>query len=183
MHGQFIVVDGYYPNPDFVRAYALSQEFNVSGNYPGIRTSHQSDAYFQNQKVIMEKIIGRKITYWPEEYNTAFQVTLEDAKTWVHYDATQWAAVIYLTPNAPIEAGTALFRHKESGIYQHTEDSARDFNDEYAPPEDWEVIAETKNIYNRAVIYNGNYYHSSVKPGFGTCKHTGRLFQTFFFDT
>ncbi len=29
-----------------------------------------------------------------------------------------WAAVLYLTPNAPAESGTGIYRHKASGIYQ-----------------------------------------------------------------
>ena len=45
------------------------------------------------------------------------------------------------------------------------------------------TVAFVGNIYNRLVVYRGNLYHRSVLPGFGTDKHTGRLFQTFFFDT
>lgn len=181
---KFISIDGFYKEPDLVRAYALSQDFGVEGNYPGIRTKVPKDAYFQNLKQKFEEIIGEKITYWPtEEYNGAFQVTTEEAKTWVHYDATKWACVVYLTPDAPLDAGTAIFRHKGSGIYEHTPEAAFDYNEQVTDPENWEVITEVKNIYNRAVIYNGSYYHSSVLPGFGKCKNTGRLFQTFFFDT
>ena len=182
MKGKFIAVDGFYPRPDFVREYALSQEFYVKGNYPGTRTDAALDPYFQNQKYVLEKILGEKITYWPEEYNTAFQVTYEDAKTWVHYDATQWAAVVYLHPDPITEAGTAIFRHKETGFFMH-EEGQRDFNEEVTELDDWEVVMESKNIYNRAVIYNGKYYHSSVKPGFGDNPENARLFQTFFFDT
>jgi hypothetical protein len=39
------------------------------------------------------------------------------------------------------------------------------------------------NIYNRMVLYRGSLYHRSVLPGFGHDKYTGRLFQTFFFNT
>jgi hypothetical protein len=35
---QTIIVDDFYKNPDEVRAFALSQNFEVSGNYPGQRT-------------------------------------------------------------------------------------------------------------------------------------------------
>jgi hypothetical protein len=182
MNGKITAVDGFYPNPDFVREYALSQDFDVSGNYPGARTGPQLDPYFQSQKLIFEKILGKEITYWPEEYNSAFQVTYENAHSWIHYDATEWAAVVYLHPDPVTDAGTAIYRHKETGIFKH-EEGQRDFNEEVTDISDWEVIMETKNIYNRALLYNGKYYHSSVKPGFGDNKHNGRLFQTFFFDT
>jgi len=33
-----IIIDDFYSNPDTVREFALSQKFEVSGNYPGLRT-------------------------------------------------------------------------------------------------------------------------------------------------
>ena len=33
-----IIVDDFYTNPYEVREFALSQEFEVRGNYPGYRT-------------------------------------------------------------------------------------------------------------------------------------------------
>ena len=47
----------------------------------------------------------------------------------------------------------------------------------------WDQIAFVGNVYNRLVVYRGFLYHRSVLPGFGTDKNTGRLFQTFFFDS
>jgi len=181
---QFIIQDNFYKEPDLVRAFALSQDFKVTGNYPGFRTEPCKDVYFQGLRNKFEKIINKEITRWPtDQYNSSFQYTTSENKTWVHYDQTVWAAVVYLTPNPILDSGTALFRHKETGIFFNNENSKVDYNEVGSNPEDWEVIAETKNIYNRAVIYNGSYYHSSVVPGFGTNKHNGRLFQTFFFDT
>ena len=28
------IIDGFYDNPDEVRAFALAQDFNVTGNFP-----------------------------------------------------------------------------------------------------------------------------------------------------
>ena len=33
-----IIIDNFYDNPDEVREFALAQDFNVDGNYPGHRT-------------------------------------------------------------------------------------------------------------------------------------------------
>ena len=33
-----IIIDDFYENPDDVREFALTQEYNVSGNFPGNRT-------------------------------------------------------------------------------------------------------------------------------------------------
>jgi hypothetical protein len=38
MEVNVIITDNFYQNPDDVREFALSQEFSVSGNYPGNRT-------------------------------------------------------------------------------------------------------------------------------------------------
>ena len=68
------VFENFYENPDEVRDYALNQTFNIEGNYPGWRTEpaelEQSEKL---KKFIQEKIIGKEITHWPQEYNTAYQ--------------------------------------------------------------------------------------------------------------
>ena len=181
----FTVVDNFYTDPDSVRDFALNQEFNVSGNYPGLRTSPCTNAggYIDNIKKRFESIIGKKITYFPlDKYNTAFQYTTKESKTWIHHDEMSYAAVIYLTPNAPLDSGTAIYRHRLTGIMRHELDCPVDFNKFQLVEEDWDIVAESKNIYNRLVIYDSMYYHRSVIPGFGKDKHDGRLFQTFFFD-
>ena len=38
MKTNMIVIDEFYNNPDDVRAFALSQQFDVTGNWPGNRT-------------------------------------------------------------------------------------------------------------------------------------------------
>lgn len=38
MYTNLIVVDNFYSDVDSVRQLALSQEYSVRGNYPGLRT-------------------------------------------------------------------------------------------------------------------------------------------------
>ena len=178
-----LIIDDFYRNPDEVREMALSLKFDVKGNYPGARTECISDGGWRLYiKEYLESLINKKITNFPYEYNTSFQFTTKDSKTWVHHDALSYAAVVYLTPNPEKDSGTAIFRHKKTGIMKHYE-GAEDFNNQVTKEEDWEMVVEAKNVYNRIVIYDSMYYHRSVVPGFGSTKHDGRLFQTFFFDT
>lgn len=190
MDRNFFIIDNFYNNPDEVREYALEQEFVVEGNYPGYRTAPEPTEQHNYLKTFFEQsIINMPITNWPKDYNTSYQITTEESKTWIHHDDTEWAAVLYLSPNAPIESGTGIYRHKPTGIYQWdgVPNSSSDFNHSDFLGDDhldqWELIASTGNVYNRLVVYKGSLYHRSILPGFGHDKYTGRLFQTFFFDT
>lgn len=177
-----LIVDNFYSNPDEVRDYALSLDFDITGNYPGTRTGAIDNPLWRSHiQERLENLLNKKITVFPYDYNTAFQLTTEDSKTWIHHDTMSYAAVVYLTPCPDIDSGTAIYRHKKTGIMQHKE-GQRDFNSEETKDDEWEIVVEAKNVYNRLVIYNSMYYHRSVVPGFGTDKHTGRLFQTFFFE-
>jgi hypothetical protein len=182
-----MVFDNFYANPQQVREYALSLPFNVSGNYPGLRTDVMPKEHNANARTIFEDILRKKITWWPEEYNTSFQYTTDKDDTWIHHDPTNWAAVLYLTPDAPLESGTAIYRNKESKISMYdAKDPKTDYNNNTVAITDltlWEPIVQVSNIFNRLVMYRGEYYHRSMLPGFGDNQFNGRLFQTFFFNT
>lgn len=181
-----MVFDNFYSNPLEVRNFALSQDFNVTGNFPGRRTDILQGQDNLNMKSVFEQIHRKRITWWPEEYNTAFQYTVEGDETWIHYDPSNWAAVLYLTPDAPVESGTALYQHKQTKIYKvDRNDPTTDLNgsQDLNDLSKWNVIASVGNIFNRLVMYRGEYYHRSILPGFGNNKHNARLFQTFFFNT
>ena len=46
----------------------------------------------------------------------------------------------------------------------------------------WELVDKVGNVFNRLVIYRGDYFHASLDY-FGKDINDGRLFQTFFFNT
>lgn len=182
MNREVIIVDDFYTDPDPVRSFALSQHFTVVGNYPGYRTPvHPGDV-----KPFFEKIIGTSIGWWPTEdknYNGAFQYTTGEMDSWIHRDPTSWAALIYLTPNAPLDAGTAFFRHKETGLTRVKEGTpeAKLMNSDGNDFSKWDQIDYVANVYNRLVLFRGTRSHRSMTY-FGKDKHTGRLMQTFFFN-
>jgi len=190
-----IVIDDFYQNPDAVREFALRQEFKVRGNYPGQRTeSFLNDGLKDSISKILEPHAG-KVTYWGDNgsgvnYTGAFQYVTSLDRSWIHSDGTTtWAGVCYLTPDAPITAGTGLFRHKATGLRgwnygQHTKEETDNnpANKETQDYTKWEMTDMVGNIYNRLVLYRGDMYHVSLDY-FGTDKYDGRLFQTFFIDT
>ena len=187
MTPSLLIFDNFYNNPTQVRDFALSLPYNISGNYPGMRTDVLRGEHSSNAKKLFEQILRLKITWWPEQYNTSFQYTTAKDDTWIHHDPTNWAAVLYLTPDAPLESGTAIYRNKESKISMYDRNNpSTDYNDntdEITNLDKWEPIVQVSNIFNRLVIYRGEYYHRSMLPGFGDSVYNGRLFQTFFFNT
>lgn len=190
MKVQTIIIDDFYKNPDDVRAFALAQDFNSHGNYPGQRTT---SFLAENVKNSIQDIIrpyGGEVTWWGDDSTGSFQYTLASDRSWVHSDdTTDWAGVLYLTPDAPLSAGTGLFKHKETGLRrwrnsEHPEDVVNNapVNIESQDMTKWEMVDVIGNVYNRLVIYRGDLFHTSLDY-FGQNKEDGRLFQVFFFNT
>jgi len=176
---QSVVVDNFFADPDAVREFALNQEYTVKGNYPGARTeSFATDS----QKALFEKILGKKINYWPNGFNGSFQYTTGDQKSWIHRDMTDYSAIIYLTPDAPLNGGTRVYRHKESGLTYGTGEDNVLLNKSSGNEDDWDIIEEVFNIYNRCIIFDGRRSHKSAEY-FGKDINDGRLFMIFFFNT
>jgi len=177
---QSIVVDNFFQDPDAVRKFALEQEYPITGNYPGSRTKSFAT---EVQRAYFEKILNRKISYWPGAgtYNATFQYTTGNMKSWIHRDMTDYSAMIYLTPNAPLNAGTRIYRHKASGLTYGTGEANELLNKDSGNEDAWDVIEEVKNVYNRCIIFDGRRSHKSHEY-FGTDLYTGRLFMIFFFD-
>ena len=182
-----IIVDDFYENPMEIRNMILNDvPFEVKGNYPGFRTKCLFDKKeFSNMKERFENIIGKKIIYWPKDYNSSFQYATEEMASWIHRDNTEWSAVVYMTPNAPCNGGTNIYRHKilkiESDV-EGGESEIKQMNDESRNYDNWELMDSVGNKFNRCILFKGKRSHKSGEY-FGTNKETSRLFQTFFFNT
>jgi hypothetical protein len=191
-----IVIDNFYNNAMETRNYILSQEFLVRGNYPGQRTISYAN---QHLKDIIQKYVepfGGKITEFPipkEDgydaagiYNGSFQYTTSRDRSWVHIDGfNNWAGVIYLTPDAPVTAGTAFYHLYDGttckadmellGNKEETDKWSQDLTK-------WKEVDRVGNVFNRLILFNSNRFHMSMDY-FGDSKENGRLFQVFFFST
>ena len=186
MQIESILVDDFYNNPLEVRLTALGSEFSVRGNFPGQRTiSYLNDS----MKTVIQNLVQNSsgaVTYWGEDqYTGSFQYTTKDDVSWIHCDNfNTWAGVCYLTPDAPHSAGTGLFTHKETGVHRKPEN--QDLIDKLSADgsdlSKWHLTDTISNKFNRLILYRGDLYHRSLDY-FGEDKFTGRLFQTFFFNT
>ena len=186
------IIDNFYSDVDAVREFALQQDFSVRGNYPGPRTQpFLNDSMKTTIESIVKPMYGNVIYWSDEQYTGAYQYTTSRDRSWIHADqTTKWAAVCYLTPNAPLSAGTGLFKHKPTGLTMAPKNEDGSYNQEllkeiYADSQDmtkWEMVDRLGNVYNRLVLYRGDHFHMSLDY-FGQDLYDGRLFQTFFFDT
>jgi hypothetical protein len=154
-----IIIDNFLDKPDLVRSSVLELPFKNTGTYPGSRTDAADYDYQDMIRSKIEPLIGSKIKFRRDRDCFRFQLCLKNDSTWIHKDGVEWAGVLFLTPNAPINSGT--------GIYN----------------EDKKLVTMIGNVYNRLVLYRGTLYHRSMIPGFGDCVKSGRLTQVFFFDT
>lgn len=165
-----IVVDNFYQNPDNVRAIVID-------NPPQYIT--QTD-YIKNK---IESIMNCKITsldkYKSENIkNLAVSSDPILIKTSEH----QYSAVIFLTPNAPINSGITLYRSKHTKKMTVSDsDKSTVFQNGNQDITEFEPVDVIGNLYNRLVIFNTHLIHS-ISHNFGTNNKNGRLTQTLSFD-
>ena len=192
---QIVVQDDFYSDPDAIRQLALDQEFAEHPQYhKGLRTEKRF--LFPNVKERFQELLGgAEITTWIQDrQNGVFQYCTENDKVVYHSDAQAYAAVVYLTPDAPLNAGTSLYRSKVTGLRRPptqedanrigatvTELEEQTYRDKLLDPKFWELVDTVGNVYNRLVIWDAKLIHAATSY-FGQNANNGRLFQLFFFD-
>lgn len=188
-----IVVDNFYNNAQGTRDYILTQEFSVKGNFPGQRTISYANEHLRDIIQTYVAPFGGRITDFPMPekgdkaiYNGSFQYTTSRERSWIHADGwNNWAGVLYLTPDAPLSAGTAFYRFKngeyseEDAAILNTEDQTDKCSQDLTK---WEQVDRVGNVFNRLILFNSKRFHMSMDY-FGDTKENSRLFQVFFFTT
>lgn len=170
-----IIIDDFLDNPDKVRESVLSLDFYRKGDFPGLRSDRADLEYEKYIKDRIESVLNKNISEWKQD-SFCFQLCLEGSETWIHHDDTEWAGVLYLT-DGPVGAGTAIYRHVPTGIYEKSDKV------DIKKSEDWEIITAIGSVFNRLVLYKADMYHKSLISGYGNSIQTGRLTQVFFFNT
>ena len=187
MRVEYISISDFYSNPDDMRKFLLTQTFNRADHYPGLRTKSYLDDSVKNTIQTYIRPFAGEVTWWGNEDSGAFQYATSQDRSWMHVDATSWAGICYLTPDAPLSSGTGLFRHKATKVMNYKwgtkeENDAAPHAKQYQDMTKWELVDRIGNVYNRLILYRGNLFHTSLDY-FGNTLEDGRLFQTFFFNT
>lgn len=200
MRTKMLIIEDFYPNPDAVREFALRTSFASAGkyNYPG----WQSNKALHNDALreAFERHLGERIEVDTERYTWGgFRLITEEtgALTKVHADvAVDWAAMVYLSPDAPMRAGTGFFRHRKTGLHAPPSDrearemgyeDAGEFELEVARREmadldRWELVSSVAPVYNRLLLFRGCEFYHAPLGGFGNSPETARMTHNFFFN-
>ncbi|WP_406316701.1 DUF6445 family protein [Streptosporangium sp. NBC_01639] len=200
MRSMLIIVDDFYPKPDVVRRGALKSDYaNISStDYPGwqSRVSLQADAI----KRAFSDLIGADIYVDSSRFTWGgFRFITEESgrSIKVHADTSiDWAAMVYLTPDADMGAGTAFFRHRKTGLEGPPTDrearalgyvDAAEFEDKVIRPDmadlsKWEMTGHVGPAYNRLILFRGCAFYHAPLGGSGDDKESARLTHNFFFN-
>lgn len=176
-----LVVDNFLEAPDALRGEALAAKLNANpARHKGTRSEDTPIPEW-----LANALCGLLEVEAIKGY-VCFQSCVAGDQLVYHSDTQRWAAVIYLTPNAPPSAGTSTFRSKATGVRHATEvqddDTARKtYGGKLLDRTAWDEVDRIGNVYNRLAVYDARLVHSA-SDYFGTTVEDGRLFLMAFFD-
>jgi hypothetical protein len=157
-----IIIDNFLEDPDRIREEALELTYTKaepnSPGWRGFRCLYTNMVGDELTELVREKLIELDPKFSNPFLRCYFHYTLnEDMFNTIHTDGVfDYAGVIYLTPNPPLNSGTVFY----------------DDNNEQ--------IDYVENVYNRLTIYPSTIRHS-IKESFGDNITNGRLVYTIFF--
>jgi len=199
------IVDNFYKDPDEVRKLALAQTYypaseldNSEGIFPGKRTHELGSIDSDFFRYSVDKLIGVFHDYSTQtvKWNISNKFQLIDASydsDWIHSDVgCMFAAIIYLTPNAPLTAGTSIYQpnskfdkkiyeqlnHEKFELYKSNKytESKNTINNMFTE------TVRVNNVYNRLLVYEAEQFHGG-HGFFGHNNIDSRLTQIFFIKT
>jgi len=179
-----IVVDDFLSNPDEVRSFALSQDYEETSDYYKGRRTHQS---FRTDelKIEFQDLLGRRIVSWDDQpMNGRFQFCTPQDPLVYHQDLQEYAGLLFLTPDAPLNTGTSLYRSKRSGVTVPSTEAEihSTFSGGFFDSTNFDLVDSIGNVYNRLVLFHSKQIHAA-SCYFGQSIEDSRLFQIFFFGT
>jgi hypothetical protein len=98
--------------------------------------------------------------------------------------------MVYLTPDAPLQSGTATYKSIHTGktkfeeaVGEEYETTFRGRSDElnFYDKTSFEMVDNIANVYNRLVLFDSKNIHAAINY-FGDTKENSRFFHLFFFD-
>lgn len=192
------VVDNFFKDPKSVRDFALSQEFSRPeiASWPGKRSKMLIDIDKDFYDQLLLKVLNLFFDIPKDSVSCMFDAFFQSIpkkyqKGWTHLDiGTTFTGVVYLTPDAPLEAGTTLSVDTTDDPLLDHEIKARFYSDLEVNLDEYYNTRETNNnrfikttevsnLFNRLVIFPGTIPHKENKF-FGETIEDSRLTLVFF---
>jgi hypothetical protein len=195
------IVENFYENPNAVRTFALNQKYqyrdqmkSVNYVFPGSRTKDLSainKPLFENvSKKMISLFHNSEYDYMGWTISTRFQsVTEEYGRGVIHVDTDSiFAAVLYLTPDAPLNSGTSLFKPNKYFDKEKYDRCLKENDKRFIGGENvmdtsyhhmFDEVVKINNVYNTLILYEGRHYHAA-NQFFGKTLKDSRLAQVFF---
>lgn len=194
------VISDFYENPDEIRKYALAQKYTYRHEmkdedyvFPGSRTKEIRELSMSLYEKICKKFIS--VFHIPEhdvmrwDISTSFQIVEgEYGSGLIHQDqGSVYAGVLYLTPDAPLDAGTSLFRknatYDEALYWKIIKENDEHFKKkepiDFSYHSMFDEVVRINNVYNTLIIFEGDIHHCA-NNFFGDTKENARMAQVFF---
>lgn len=196
------IIDNFFQDVEAVRKFALQLPYDKQGGFvPGVRSEfmHVVDPKFFH--MFAKQLSACFFDVERDEFDIdcicQFQIINADYEQgWIHNDiddnSWQIAGVVYLTPNAPLESGTAIYNKvgPDSVPYQEIVAAKQLFYSQAGDLDSARIVrekhnssfAETvriNNVYNRLLVYDTDQWHRALKY-FGDSKDDSRLTLVFF---
>jgi len=174
-----LVVDDFYTDPNSVEQIARSLKFHTDERYYKGRRSQSM--LFPFVKEEFERLLGAEISDWTQQpANGVFQITTGTDPLVYHSDSQNYAAAVYLTPDAE-DYGTSFWMHKDLKVRRPPSDPeihAQVYNPfNILNPDNWHLVDKVGGVYNRLVIWDAKLIHSASMYG-----EKDRLVQLYFFN-
>ena len=164
-----VTIDNFFENIDSIRNLSLKADYiqhqDVTGaGWKGFRAYITKEKYPELFDYVENKLYEINPTFKGKTIILHFHYCLEKTKSEcypsfeeikLHKDPTNWAGVVYLTPNPKAESGTSLYSDDKS------------------------IVNHVENIYNRLVVYPSDILHGP-QDMFGKTIKDGRMTLTIF---
>ncbi|GEM_PF-4206037 len=187
-----VVVDNFLDDPDKIRAEALSRRYYR--NQSSYMRKSYAEVNLEEARRSVQKIgryIGKRLQKKFVVSHFLLQTKEDERRSegWVHTDRHQRVGLLCLNTPRQCREGTCFFRHKATGVTRREELAElpvkwidRIMFKDSTDLSKWELVIRINNIYNRLIIFDPRMFHQA-SGYFGTTVRSGRLSQTFVFDT
>jgi len=167
-----IIIDNFFDNVDDIRSYALKLNYVQPSTNDGWRGYRCLDQDQNIVNLIKDKISKLNEKFLKFNFTCYFHYSLEKTKDTcypsfekfkLHKDPFEYAGVVYLTPNAPENYGTSIYKENPDSFI--TREAT--------------LIKSIDNVYNRFIFYPGDTLHAPTDL-FGNSIESSRLILTIF---